>query len=66
MNATLMQRPLMELLLQPWSTATTQTKNNIIAAVLRIFSNMIDSSSVPRIRRDEAQRNIAGRLLLSQ
>jgi hypothetical protein len=48
MNATLMQRPLMELLLQPFSTATTQTKNNTIAAVLRVFSNMIDSSRVPR------------------
>jgi hypothetical protein len=66
MNATLMQRPLMELLLQPWSTATTQTKNNTTAPVATIFKNMIDSSSVPQIRRDEAQRNIAGRLLLSQ
>jgi hypothetical protein len=47
MNATLMKRPLMGLLLQPWSTATTQTKNNTIAAVARIFSNMIDPSKRP-------------------
>jgi hypothetical protein len=66
MNATLMQRPLMELLLQPWSTATTQTRNNTIAPVAIIFSNMIDPSSVPQIQWDEAQRNIAGRLLLAQ
>jgi hypothetical protein len=53
-NATLMQCPLTELLLQPWSTATTQTKNNTIAQVLRIFSNIFDSSRAPRsIQRDE-------------
>jgi hypothetical protein len=66
MNATLIHRPLTELLLQPWSTATTQTKNNTIAAVLRVFSNMIYSSSVPQIRQDEAQGNIAERLRWTQ
>jgi hypothetical protein len=61
-----MKCSLVELLLQPWSTATTQTKNNTTAPVATIFSDMIDPSSVPQILGDEAQGNIAGRLLLAQ
>jgi hypothetical protein len=61
-----MKWSLVELLLQPWSTATTQTKNSTIAAVARIFSNMIDPSSVPQLWRNEAQGNIARKLVLAQ
>jgi hypothetical protein len=44
-----MKRPLIELLLQPWSTATSQTKNNTIAPVPRILSSMMGFLSPPWI-----------------
>src|SRR5437763_5067124 len=40
MKATLMKRPETALLLQPWSTAITQSKNRTTAMKARIFSNI--------------------------
>ena len=43
-NTTLMHRPGRLLLLQPWSTATTQTRNRMIASMPRPFSHICRSS----------------------
>lgn len=43
-KARLIQRPEIVLLLQPWSTATTQTTNRIIAPTARIFMSIIETS----------------------
>jgi hypothetical protein len=58
MNAIPVSRPEAGVLLQDWSTPTTQTMNSRIAAVPRSFSHMVEPSVMAR----EPARPVGGKL----